>query len=61
MRTLMREIERKEEKSEVEWELLKRDKALSLIGEICVRVSKCELSEEEAFQKIREALSDVRG
>lgn len=56
--TLIREIEKKTEKSEVEHVLLKYYYTFSIISEILVDESKLHISSEGAICKIREQMND---
>lgn len=55
---LIREIEKKENKSEIEWALLSYHKTLSIISEILVSESKIHISSEDAIIRIRKCMND---
>lgn len=51
-------VGKKENKSEMEWKLLKSEQALRAIGEIVTDATKGELDSDEAIKTIRERLMD---
>ncbi|GAA4879466.1 hypothetical protein GCM10023310_69540 [Paenibacillus vulneris] len=55
-RSEVRELRKKEDKSELEWTLLNYYYMLSLISEVCVEESKFHIPSYEAIEKIREHL-----
>lgn len=55
---LIRSVEKKENKSKLDWTLLAYHKTLAIISEILVSESKLHLSSEEAIEKIRNCMND---
>lgn len=54
----VRDLRKKEDKTDVEWTLLSYSYMLSLISEVCIDVSKCHLTGDEGVEKIRQHLMD---
>lgn len=55
---LYRELNKKENKTEIEWELLRHYRTMRIVSEILVSESKAHISSEQAVNDIRKCMND---